>query len=221
MQTLLRHFVDWTNCDSIELTFPGTGAPAFPVPYLSQFGRRDGGPSRIYHRASPMHCNNPHHCICTPLYYSCRWQECFCTKAGAALRSPEVLRHGRFRATSKFNRMVIRYYVYLCKRLLANRFFDDADSFYDVLSDCRAVFSGPVALHLLLPATDIDLHVTESGYRILRLVSTTRLFHWLRRRSTPQSVLLFRDQHSQCTVDIVASRTKTYSHSFSNSTVPR
>jgi len=89
----------------------------------------------------------------------------------------EVLRHCsmcelvRLAATSKFNRMVVRDYIYLRRKTLAECFFDNAESFYGILSDCHAVISGSVALHLLLPAadtnwtlSDIDIYVPRCKY---------------------------------------------------------
>ena len=92
----------------------------------------------------------------------------------------EVLRHCSMRklvglaATSKFNQTVVRDYIYLHRKMLAERFFDNAESFYEILSDCHAVISGSAALHLLLPAadtnwtlSDIDIYVPRRKYRKL------------------------------------------------------
>ena len=49
---------------------------------------------------------------------------------------------------SKFDRIMVRHYIYLRKRLSAARFFDVLDSFYDMLSDCHTAFFGSAALHL-------------------------------------------------------------------------
>ena len=74
--------------------------------------------------------------------------------------------------TSEFNHIVVRYYIYLRKRALANHFFDDPDSFYDMLSDSRTIFSGLAAVQLLLPVADtawtadhMNLYVPTSEYR--------------------------------------------------------
>ena len=69
------------------------------------------------------------------------------------------MRHARPCVTGSYKQVqpdVVRRYIYLRKKLLAEHFFDDAKSFYEILSDCYAVFSGFAALHLLLPAADTD-----------------------------------------------------------------
>ena len=60
----------------------------------------------------------------------------------------------RLAQTSRFNRMTVGHHIYLRKRLLATHFFNGPDSFYEMLSDCRAGFSGSAALLLLLLAAD-------------------------------------------------------------------
>ena len=74
--------------------------------------------------------------------------------------------------TSEFNHVVVRHHIYLRKRALANHFFNDPDSFYDMLSDSRSIFSGSTAVQLLLlvadtawTADDMDLYVPISEYR--------------------------------------------------------
>ena len=76
---------------------------------------------------------------------------------------------------SEFNHIVVQHYIYLRKRALANHFFDDPDSFYDMLSDSRTIFSGSAAVQLLLPvantawtADDMDLYVPTSEYRAVQ-----------------------------------------------------
>ena len=61
----------------------------------------------------------------------------------------------RLAATSKFS-MVVWEYIYLRRKILALRFFDNVESFYQVLSACHVVIPGSAAMHFLLPATDTN-----------------------------------------------------------------
>jgi len=85
-------------------------------------------------------------------------------------------------ATSKFNRTVVRDYIYLRKKMLAERFFDNAESFYGILSDCHAVISGSAALHLLLPATDTNWTLSDIDIHVPRC-TLGKLEAWLGRKN--------------------------------------
>ena len=54
--------------------------------------------------------------------------------------------------TNRFNQWVIQDYIRLRKKMLALRFFNDSERFYQMLKDWNSIISGRAALHLLLPA---------------------------------------------------------------------
>ena len=101
--------------------------------------------------------------------------------------------------------------IHLHKRWLAACFFDDPDSFYDVLSDCCGVFSGSTAWTL----SNIDLYVGGSVYRKLGrwLVGQDFFFLYVGDRHPSQyshpEISRAASTGGAHTVDIVVSNTET------------
>ena len=123
-----------TYWNSIEHAFPGTSRPAFPVPVDTYVES-----SHTTMVSPPVVCNVVHHgwIATTPITVFIllflpllRW----CPAPRRELRY-EVLGYCELvllAATSKFNRLVVRDYINLRKKMLAERFFDDAWGFYGI-----------------------------------------------------------------------------------------
>ena len=124
--------------------------------------------------------------------------------------------------TSTFNWMTVRHHIYLRKWLLADHFFNDPDSFYKMLSDCCAGFSGSAALLLLLPAAnctwmpnDMDLYSPASGYCRMKdwLLQEGFSVVWGRKQETSgyhhsEISMMVKFTNGHWNVDVVLSKTE-------------
>ena len=94
---------------------------------------------------------------------------------------------------------------HLHKRLLAACFFDDPDSFYDVLSDCCGIFSGSTAWTL----SNIDLYVGGSVYWKLGRWLVGQDFFFLHVGDRHPSQYSHPEISRVASIDVVVSNTET------------